>query len=275
MLDLQEEPAQLGVSMEMSIRNLSFSYDSGSVLRGIDLDFERGRFYSILGPNGCGKTTLLDLLIRHRKPAAGTITLDNRPLSSLSRKEIAQTISLVSQNYNINFPFTVKEVVMMGRHPYIPRFSTPGAGDIEIVDQVMERTGINGFRNRRITELSGGERQRCVVARALCQDTPLLFLDEAFSSMDISHTLRLLAIVKEAVERSNKTVVSVFHDINLASAWSDSLVFMKEGRVAVAGDTREVLTEAMLKEVFEVESRVVFNEYAGARQAYFKAGSHG
>jgi iron complex transport system ATP-binding protein len=261
--------------MEMSIRNLSFSYDSGSVLRGIDLDFERGRFYSILGPNGCGKTTLLDLLIRHRKPAAGTITLDNRPLSSLSRKEIAQTISLVSQNYNINFPFTVKEVVMMGRHPYIPRFSTPGAGDIEIVDQVMERTGINGFRNRRITELSGGERQRCVVARALCQDTPLLFLDEAFSSMDISHTLRLLAIVKEAVERSNKTVVSVFHDINLASAWSDSLVFMKEGRVAVAGDTREVLTEAMLKEVFEVESRVVFNEYAGARQAYFKAGSHG
>jgi len=193
----------------------------------------------------------------------------------LSRKEIARTIALVSQNYNINFPFTVKEVVMMGRHPYIPRFSTPGVEDVRIVEQMMERTGINGFRNRRITELSGGERQRCVVARALCQDTPLLFLDEAFSSMDISHTLRLLAIVKEAVERSNKTVVSVFHDINLASAWSDSLVFMKAGRVVAAGDTRAVLTEAVLKEVFEVESQVAFNEYAGARQAYFRAGGHG
>lgn len=261
--------------MEMSIRNLSFSYDSEPVLQGVDLDFKRGRFYSILGPNGCGKTTLLDLLIRHTTPQAGTITLDNRDLARLSRKEIARTIALVSQNYNINFPFTVKEVVMMGRHPYIPRFSTPNAEDIRIVDQVMEQTGINGFRNRRITELSGGERQRCVVARALCQKTPLLFLDEAFSSMDISHTLRLLAIVKKEVERSNKTVVSVFHDINLASAWSDSLVFMKAGRVAAAGDTREVLTEAVLEKVFEVASRVAFNEYAGAKQAYFKAGAHG
>ncbi|MBI9087868.1 MAG: ABC transporter ATP-binding protein [Desulfobacterium sp.] len=261
--------------MEMSIRNLSFSYDKVPVLQGVDLDFKRGRFYSILGPNGCGKTTLLDLLIRHRTPDTGTITLDTRALGRLSRKEIAQTISLVSQNYNINFPFTVKEVVMMGRHPYISRFSTPGAEDIRIVDQVMERTGINGFRNRRITELSGGERQRCVVARALCQDTPLLFLDEAFSSMDISHTLRLLAMVKKEVARSNKIVVSVFHDINLASAWSDSLVFMKGGRVAAAGDTREVLTEAVLGEVFEVASKVAFNEYAGAKQAYFKAEGHG
>lgn len=258
--------------MEMSIRNLSFSYAGKEVLKALNLDFKGGKFYSILGPNGCGKTTLLDLLIRHQKPASGTISIHGRNIVDFSRKEIAKTMALVSQNYNINFPFTVKEVVMMGRHPYISRFSNPCSEDIRIVEKVMEDTGIKGFRNRKINELSGGERQRCVVARALCQKTPMLFLDEAFSSMDINHTLRLLTLVKNEVERSSRTVVSVFHDINLASAWSDSLVFIKEGRVAASGNTLDVLSEEVVRDVFEVESRVEFNAYTGAKQAYFRAG---
>lgn len=258
--------------MAMSIRNLSFSHGTKEVLRELNLDFKGGEFYSILGPNGCGKTTLLDLLIRHQKPAFGTISIHGRNIDDFSRKEIAKTMALVSQNYNINFPFTVKEVVMMGRHPYISRFSNPSAEDIRVVEKIMEDTGIKGFRNRKINELSGGERQRCIVARALCQKTPMLFLDEAFSSMDINHTLRLLTLVKNEVEQSNRTVVSVFHDINLASAWSDSLVFMKKGRVAASGSTLEVLSEDVLRDVFEVESRVEFNSYAGAKQACFRAG---
>ncbi len=261
--------------MEMTVQNLGFAYDRKPVLQAIDLEFKAGCFYSILGPNGCGKTTLLDLLIRHRRADTGTIMLGKRSLHNFTHKQIARAIALVSQGYDINFPFTVKEIVMMGRHPHLPRFARPGSEDVRIVDKIMERTGIKPLMNRRINRLSGGERQRCVVARALCQTTPLLFLDEAFSSMDINHTLRLLNIVKAEVLTSNRTVVSVFHDINLAAAWSDCLVFMKHGRIIAAGQTDDVLDEEIVRQVFEVESRVEFNPYSRARQTSFKAGHHG
>lgn len=255
----------------ISIRDLSFSYDTRDVLHGISLDFEPGRFYAVLGPNGCGKTTLLDLLIGHLKPDRGEISIQDKPLTAWSRRDIARRIALVSQNYNINFPFTVREVVMMGRHPWISRFAQPAQRDMDRVDAVMARTGINAFRDRRITALSGGERQRCVFARAICQDTPVLLLDEAFSNMDITHSLRLLNLVKAEVKQHHRTVISVFHDINTASVWADHLVFMKAGRVAASGPTESVMDAAVIKEVFQVENRVEFNSYARARQATFRA----
>ncbi len=256
--------------MEISARNLCFSYDDLKVLKNINLDFEKGKFYSILGPNGCGKTTLLDLFIRHLTPETGFIQLKGKKISDFSRRDIAREIALVSQDYDINFPFTVKETIMMGRHPYISRFSSPGAEDIRIVEEIMAETGVEKFKNRKITELSGGERQRCVFARAMCQDTPLLLLDEAFSSMDISHSLSLLNIVKNLVKIKNKTVISVFHDINFASMWSDYLIFMKDGRIVTSGKTLDVMTEETVMNVFHVESKVEFNRYAGAKQVYFK-----
>lgn len=261
--------------MEMNVKNLTFAYAKTPVLRDINLDFKAGCFYSILGPNGCGKTTLLDLLIRHQKADSGTITLGGRSIHLFKQKEIARAIALVCQGYDINFPFTVKEIVMMGRHPHLSRFTMPGMEDIRIVDEVMDKTGIKPLMNRRINRLSGGERQRCVVARALCQTTPLLFLDEAFSSMDINHTLRLLNLMRNEVQRSNKTVVSVFHDINIAAAWSDSLVFMRRGKLIAAGKTEEVLNEEMVRQVFDVDARVEYNPYSRSKQAYFKAGHHG
>ncbi|SMC82449.1 iron complex transport system ATP-binding protein [Desulfocicer vacuolatum DSM 3385] len=257
---------------DIFLDNVSFAYEKEPVLKEISLTFEPGRFYSILGPNGCGKTTLLDLLIGHMTPDKGRVFLRGKELAAWSRKKIARTIALVSQNYNINFPFTVEEVIMMGRHPWIPRFSQPDQKDMDRVKAVMARTGTDTFHDRKITALSGGERQRCVFARALCQDTPILFLDEAFSNMDISHTLRLLNLVKEEVSMQNRTVISVFHDINLASIWSDHLIFMKQGRVAACGPTDEVMNAAVIEEVFQVESHVAYNEYSRARQACFKAG---
>ncbi len=256
--------------MEISTKNLFFAYELDNVVKDITLKFEQGHFYSILGPNGCGKTTLLDLLIGHLTPKSGQILLEDKDLFVWSKKRISRRLALVSQNYNINFPFTVKEIIMMGRHPYIPRFSQPGKGDIDIVNSVMERTGTDKFANRKITDLSGGERQRCVFARALCQDTPILFLDEAFSNMDISHTLRLLDIVKKEVNEKNRTVVSVFHDINLASVWSDILVFMKQGKVAAYGQTHDIMKESIVEEVFNIKSRVEYNNYSQAKQVYFK-----
>ncbi len=257
---------------EISLEQVSFAYEQESVIKEITLGFSPGKFYSILGPNGCGKTTLLDLLIGHLTPDSGGVLLRGKSLSQWSRKEIARTIALVSQNYNINFPFTVEEVVMMGRHPWISRFSQPRKEDWQRVNTVMARTDTMAFRSRQITALSGGERQRCVFARAICQDTPILFLDEAFSNMDINHTLRLLNLVKEEVKERNRTVISVFHDINLAAVWSDHLIFMKQGRVAASGATTEVMDAAIIEEVFQVKSHVAYNAYSKARQACFRAG---
>ncbi len=255
--------------MKLNLHNISFAYDHDRIIKNINSSFISGNFYSIIGPNGSGKTTLLDLISGFLKPGTGHIDIDHVPISSLATKEIAKKVALVSQDYIINFPFSVKDVVMMGRHPYISRFSHPCAGDIKKVAIMMEVTGILHLQDRKINELSGGERQRCVFARALCQDTPILLLDEAFSNMDINHTLQMLALVKQSVKEKNKLVISVFHDLNLASSWSDALLMLKNGEIKAFGNSQDVLTQQTIKDVFNVESIVEFNKHAQAKQVYY------
>jgi len=255
--------------LKIVLENICFAYDREEVLSDISCSFESGCFYSIIGPNGSGKTTLLDLVSGFVRPERGRVLLNDARIDSFSRKELARNIALVSQDYDINFPFEVKDIVLMGRHPYIPRFSSPSAKDLERVNEIMEACEIMHLKNRRITELSGGERQRCVFARALCQDTPVLLLDEAFSNMDINHTLKMLDLVKQAVIRRNKTVINVFHDLNLASAWSDILLMLDNGRIRAFGDSSHVLTIDTIKEVFHVDCVIEYNEHVKARQVYF------
>ena len=270
----------------LTVEDLSFSYekkrgDNATIdgewpqrpltLQSIALTFHPGRFYSILGPNGCGKTTLMDLFIGHLSPTKGRVLLKGKSISDCSRINIAKQIALVAQNDAVNFPFSVKEVVMMGRHPHIKRFAQPTKKDWQRVEEVMVLTEIDRFGSRKITELSGGERQRVLFARALCQDTPLLFLDEAFSNMDIHHTIRLLDRVKKEVIENQKTVISVFHDINFATIWSDILIFMKEGRVVAHGKSASVLSETLIEEVFHVKPQVRHHPYANAKQVCFRS----
>ena len=155
--------------MEITLQNISFSFEKTPIIQELSARLIPGNFYDILGPNGSGKTTLLDMISGFMAPDKGKILLDTRDISSLSKKKIAQKISLVSQNYHINFPFSVGEVVMMGRHPFIDRFSQPCPRDVDLVSQVMDMTGISHLKHRRITELSSGEKQRCLFARALGQ----------------------------------------------------------------------------------------------------------
>jgi len=159
----------------------------------------------------------------------------------------------------------------MGRHPHIPRFSHPTQHDVEMVENAMDMAGIMHLAGRRITELSGGEKQRSIFARALCQETQVLLLDEAFSNMDISYTLQMLGLLKEMVRDKELLVISVFHDLNMASMWSDSLIFLKNGQIEMSGKTGQVMTEGNIKSVFNIETKVEFNEYVQAKQAYFTA----
>jgi iron complex transport system ATP-binding protein len=256
--------------MGFKIKNLSFAYDDNKVIDNISLCLEPGRFYGIIGPNGCGKSTLLDLLTGQIRPAAGSVVFMGKDINEYSKKELSRLIALVPQNFYINFAFTAWEIVLMGRYPHIPRFSAPASEDLEIVAGIMAKTGTARFRNRFITELSGGERQRVVFARALAQDADVLILDEATSNFDINHSMGMLNLATEGVEKNGKTVITVLQDINLAAIFCEYLVFIKNGQIAAYGKTNEILSENTIKSVFNVNAKVYQDSYSNSRQVVFR-----
>lgn len=258
--------------MLFQLEEVGFSYDKRTVLKEIDLEIAAGHLYGVLGPNGCGKSTTVDLLMGLRKPSSGRVAYRGKSMASYSRKQLSREMALVPQNFYIDFPFTGHEVVMMGRYPQMPRFSAPSQEDFEIVEAVMAATGTTPFSERRVTEMSGGERQRIVFARALAQDTPLLLLDEATSNLDVNHTLRLLDLVSHAIREKGRTVIAVIQDINLAATYCDRLILMKNGGVHAVGETRDVLTEANIRAVFGVDSRVSYDDYSESMKVSFRKG---
>ncbi len=255
--------------MGIQLDNVWFSYKDRPVFSGVSFEMGTGCFHGVLGPNGSGKTTLLDLISGQRTPAGGRILMDGHVPAHMPARQLARQCALVPQDFKVNFPFTVAQVVMMGRYPRLGRFSAPDADDQAQVKKAMDATGINEFRHRPVTELSGGERQRVVFARALAQDAPTLILDEATSNLDIRHTLSLMALVKDRVSTKGRTVISVLQDINLAARFCDFLLFLKNGKAAAHGPVEEVLTEAVIREVFEVNSRVYDDDTIKCRQVVF------
>jgi iron complex transport system ATP-binding protein len=256
--------------MSFELQGVGFSFDGKKVIDGVSLALAPGRFYGVVGPNGCGKTTMVDLLCRFRAPQQGRIDYNGKRLSAFSKRQLAREISLVPQNFYINFPFRVRDVVMMGRYPYIPRFGRPSGRDAGIVADVMAAADVAGMAERLVTELSGGERQRVVFARALAQDTPVLILDEATSNLDVGHAIRLLGLAARRVQQESKTVLAVFQDINQAAAYCDHLVFMCRGKVAAHGDTRDVLNPDTVRAVFGVEARVTHDDYSNSLHVVYK-----
>jgi iron complex transport system ATP-binding protein len=249
---------------------LGFAYGALPVIRDLDLRIDPGRFYGLLGPNGCGKTTLLDLMAGLRRPQQGSLCFKGRPLARYSRARLARELALVPQNFYIDFDFRVHEVVRMGRYPHMPRFAPPRPVDVEVVARAMRETDVLALAHQPVTALSGGERQRVVFARALAQDAAVFLLDEATSNLDIRHALQLLGLMRAQVSQRRRTVIAVFQDINLAAIFCDVLLFMQSGRIMFQGETAQVLSAANLAAVFGVEAHVAYHEACRAPQVVYR-----
>ena len=253
-----------------ALTGVSFAYGETPALADLDISLKPGKFYGIVGPNGCGKTTFLDLLTGGKTPDQGSVTFMDRPVAEYRRRDLARLVALVPQDFAIDFAFTVQEVVLMGRHPHIGRFASPGAEDWRQVDAAMAAIGISHFKDRFVNELSGGEKQRVVVARSLAQHTPYLLFDEATSSLDVQYTMQIFNVARRLVREEGRTVIAVIHNLNLAAAYCDEIIFMQGGKVAACGPTDAVLESAMIKKVFGVESRVAFDAFSNTRQISFR-----
>jgi iron complex transport system ATP-binding protein len=248
-------------------RDLRFAYGENQALRGVDLRLDAGRYYGVVGPNGCGKSTLLDILAGVAKPKAGALLLLGRPLDAYPRRELARRIAYVPQEHRVNFPFTVAEVALMGRHPYRGRFASPSAEDWRQVDEALLALELDALRDADVTAISGGEKQRAALARGLAQDTVALLLDEPTANLDIRHALDAQRLFRRRVREAERLVVAAMHDLNLAAAFCDELILMQAGRVYASGPVSEVLTTQRIEEVFGVRARVL-REQGGLRIAY-------
>jgi iron complex transport system ATP-binding protein len=253
-----------------TLKEVSFAYGTVPVLQDVNLTLQPGKFYGVIGPNGCGKTTFLDLLTGIKSQRTGNILYKGKELGSYSKRELAQQLALVPQEFDTGFGFTVEEIVLMGRHPHIDRFSTPSKEDWLIVDQAMEYIGIGGLRDRYTNNLSGGQKQRAVVARALAQNAPVLLFDEATSSLDVKYTLQIFNIARELVRKEKRTVIAVMHNLNLAAAYCDYSIFMKDGRIAKHGPTAKTMTAETISDVFDVRAKVAFDSFNQAQQVSFQ-----
>jgi iron complex transport system ATP-binding protein len=237
----------------IAIKNLSFAFGINPVLEKISLTFEPGKFYAVLGPNGSGKTTLLRNIAKSVAVRPDVIWVNETDLTELSALSLARQLAVVPQNTAIDFEFSVFDVVLMGRTPYLPRFAVEGEADLTIAEDAMKLTDTWRFRERSINQLSGGERQRVIVARAIAQRTGIIALDEPVSHLDLQHQIGLLKQLKELNRTQRITVLAALHDLNLAATFSDRLILMHQGRVDCQGSPAEILQPEIIKRVYGVE----------------------
>lgn len=236
--------------------HLSAGYDGETVLEDISFSLEKGSFVTILGRNGSGKSTLIKALQALIKNTSGRVHINGQDVLTLKPRQIAKKIAYVPQIFDFPFEFNVEEIVHMGRYIHQGRLSGSSSEDIRVIGDVMELTHVATLKGKKIAHLSGGERQRVFIARALAQDTPLLFLDEPSSHLDISYQVEIYQILKQLQEEKGKTVLTTEHNINLAVPYAQKMIFLKDGRIHDQGPPQALINKKNIKAVFQADVEI-------------------
>ncbi|MTE17858.1 ATP-binding cassette domain-containing protein [Streptomyces sp. TRM43335] len=243
--------------------SLTLAYDRRTISRELTVAIPDHSFTVIIGPNACGKSTLLRALSRMLKPAAGSVLLDGRDISSLNAKQVARTLGLLPQSSVAPEGISVSELVSRGRYPHQGLLRQWSREDERVVADSMASTGVAELADRAVDELSGGQRQRVWIAMALAQQTPLLLLDEPTTYLDLAHQIDVLDLCTRLHEEEGRTLVAVLHDLNHAARYATHLIAMRDGRVVAAGPPSRIVTADLVEEVFGLPCRVIDDPETG------------
>lgn len=232
------------------IEKLDFAYQTATVLRALTFSIKAGEFFIVIGPNGSGKTTLMKMLARIVAPTGGRIDVFGKDIARYGRRALARRIAYVPQMTSVDFPFTVRELVLMGRAPYLGVLGVENSKDMDIAGQAIHDAGIAHLADRRFSRLSGGECQRVFIARAICQEPDIILLDEPTAALDLAHQIRVMDVMTKLKQDRGITVVMVSHDLNLAAMYGDRLLLLKDGGMSGIGTSKDVMTSEILEAAY-------------------------
>lgn len=239
----------------IEVRNLSYHIGQTPILDNINLSIPDGGITALIGANGAGKSTLLSLIARLNPLQSGQIFLDHCNISTTPSRDIAKNLAILTQDNVIHSRITVKDLLMFGRYPHHQGKITPL--DHKIIGEALQRFDLVGFSHRFLSELSGGQRQRALIAMTFCQQTSHVLLDEPLNNLDMYHARELMRLLRKLTDELALTTVMVVHDINMAAAYADTIVAMKNGRIKMIGSPKEIITEENLKTIFDLDAEVL------------------
>ena len=248
--------------MMLRVSDLCYAVDRKEIIKNICIQIQKGEFVGLIGPNGSGKSTLLKNIYKVLRPSRGAVFVDGRSLLEMSNRQAAQVISVVAQENDNSFDFSVEEIVLMGRHPYKTLFGADTAEDQQRSQNALEQVGMGYMRERSFSTLSGGEKQRVLIARALVQDTEFLILDEPTNHLDIGYQISIMDLIKSI----GMTTFAAIHDLNIAAMYCDTVIILKDGDIVTSGAPKDVLTAASMRDIFGIEADIYTNKKTGAIQ---------
>ncbi|SDZ41967.1 iron complex transport system ATP-binding protein [Evansella caseinilytica] len=247
----------------LATKELGIAYGEHDIVRGLNMDVPEGKVTTIIGPNGCGKSTILKTMARILKPKTGVVYLDGKAIHQQSTKEMAKKMAILPQTPEAPSGLTVAELVSYGRFPHQNGFGRLDKEDRRVIDWAIDVTGMTSFCDRPIEALSGGQRQRVWIAMALAQETDLLLLDEPTTYLDLAHQLEVLQLLEKLNKDEKRTIVMVIHDLNHAARFAHHMVALNSGTIIKEGAPKEVMTSGVLKDVFNIDAEIVQDPRTG------------
>ncbi|MBK1971120.1 iron ABC transporter ATP-binding protein [Campylobacter sp. TTU_617] len=235
----------------IELKNISKSYNKKSIVSNLNLTFPKNKLISLIGANGAGKSTILSLISRLMKPDNGEIYIDNKNINSYKENILAQKISILKQQNNLNLRLSVEELVSFGRFPYSQ--GRLNLQDKEKINEALNYTGLYEIKDKYLDTLSGGQKQRAFIAMIIAQDTEFILFDEPLNNLDMKHCVQIMNLMKNLIRDFNKSIIVVLHDINFASIYSDEILALKDGKVVKFDHTEKIIDSEILKEVYDME----------------------